>query len=358
MTFEVRPFEARTASWWFRNKDSIDFDPPYQRSGPAWDNERQAFLIDTMLNDFDMPKLYLADFTYFQSSLNTSGRRFAIIDGKQRLSAIFNFFTGSLPLAPDFVYRDDPDAPVAGLTYAQLDSLYPDLRIKFDNFNLPVMSVISDEESLLNDLFVRLNSGKPLSSAERRNAMNGIVPELVRQIATSSFFDICVSFGNAGRAHDQAAAKLLLLEWSERPVDLKKRQLDDLFDSGTYEVNQQSLVSSSNTVLETLAGMSKVFSAKDGLLRTQGQIPVYYTFFRQDSHGMSPRLRPTFGEFAELRREVRNAGRIAAQDPQSLFLDTDFELAVEYNHRLRNPNDYRSVMEMARILGEYVDRRL
>ncbi|MBE7157564.1 MAG: DUF262 domain-containing protein [Rhodospirillales bacterium] len=358
MIFEVRPFEARTASWWFRNRETIDFDPPYQRSGPAWDKERQAYLIDTMLNDFDMPKLYLADFTYFPSSLNRSGKRFAIIDGKQRLSAIFGFFDGSVALANDFVLRADPDAPAAGLTYEQLDDYYPELRVKFDNFNLPVMSVISDEEQLVNELFVRLNSGKPLTSAERRNAMNGVVPELVRQIANTIFFQSCVSFTNSGRAHDQAAAKLLLLEWSNRPVDLKKRQLDGLFDSGTLSQNEADLNSATNTVLETLAGMSQVFMQRDPLLRTQGQIPVYYTFFREESYGMSPSLRPIIQGFSDLRREVRAAGRVADAEPNSVFLETDFELAVEYNYRLRNPNDYRSVLEMSRMLSEYVARHV
>src|SRR5688572_8044385 len=143
MTFEVRAFEARTASWWYQTRASIDFEPPYQRRGIAWDSSRRSFLIDSIINDFDIPKLYLADFTYFLSPLNPQGARFAVIDGKQRLSAIFDFLAGELPLADDFVLRSDPERELAGLTYPEIKRISPDIASKVENFNLPVMSVIT-----------------------------------------------------------------------------------------------------------------------------------------------------------------------------------------------------------------------
>ena len=58
----------------------------------------KAYLIDSIINGFDVPKLYLADFQLGDSSLNVSKLPYAIIDGKQRLEAIFDFFDGTLVL--------------------------------------------------------------------------------------------------------------------------------------------------------------------------------------------------------------------------------------------------------------------
>lgn len=302
-----------------------------------------------------MPKLYLADFTYFKSDLNTSGKRFAIIDGKQRLSAIFKYFDNELSLPPDFVLRSDPDVPIAGLRYSELNELYPDLRLKVDNFNLPVMSVISDELEMVNELFVRLNSGKPLTAAERRNAMNGIVPELVRGIASSTFFSKCVKFSNRGRAHDQAAAKLLLLEASARPVDLKKRQLDELFRSGlSGDDNDGYLASSADTVMETLNVMVDIFDERDPLLSTQGQMPVYYLVFR--GANTQPPNREALESFDNLRTEVRGLDRLEGSTWNMSREVGRWELdaLIKYNRLMRNPNDAHSVYLMAEIMSDFI----
>ncbi|MDV8008963.1 DUF262 domain-containing protein [Rhodococcus sp. IEGM 1318] len=355
MTFEVRTFEARTASWWYRNRDSIEFNPDYQRKGPAWDTYRKAFLIDTIINDFDMPKLYLADFTYFNSPMNSTNKRFAIIDGKQRLTAIFEYFDDKFPLLPDITFRENPDLPLGGLRFSELSSVSPDLISKLENFNLPVMSVISDDTQAVNELFVRLNSGKPLTAAERRNVMNGVVPELVREITSSQFFTSCVAFKNAGRSHDQAAAKLLLIEHSERAIDLKKRQLENLYKAGVSEDDIQSLQSDSTTVLETLAQMSETFEEKDPILRTQGQIPVYYYLFRNLGDVRIPR--ESIRDFNEIRLFVRNpeSSRVQLKDNPSSW---EYGTAVEYNALARNPNDAQAVPRMAALLAAYIDQWL
>src|SRR5438046_729720 len=82
---------------------------------------------------------------------------------------------------------------------------------QFDNCNLSVMSVITDDEAKINALFVRLNRSKPLTGAEIRNAMTGKVPGLARKLAGHPFFQKNIRF-KIGRGQDRnLAAKLLLL---------------------------------------------------------------------------------------------------------------------------------------------------
>lgn len=353
MTFEVRPFEARTVSWWYRVQDDIDFSPPYQRTGQVWDEGRQAFLIDSILNDFDIPKLYMADFTYFKSPLNVNQRRFAIIDGKQRLTALFKFLDGDLRLAGDFVLRDDPETDYAGMSLPELRSHYPDLASKVENFNLPVMSVITDDELAVQELFVRLNSGKPLTAAERRNAYPGLVPELAREIATSLFFVKCISFAARGGAHEQAAAKLLLLEVEQRPVDLKRARLDELYRIGESIFGIDHLTNSATDVLEALDRMASHFKPKDPLLRTQGQLPVYYLLFRRGE--VTRDTRRQIEEFHQLRAQLKtiDAGATHNEGPPH-------EMAPalrRYSQLLRNPNDAYSIYEMVDILHWFLGSR-
>src|SRR4051794_37446650 len=90
--FKVGQMEAHTLTWWRNRVAKIDMDPPYQRRGRLWSDADKAYLIDSILNGFDVPKVYIADFTWGDSPLNAEKLPYAIIDGKQRLEAVFDFF--------------------------------------------------------------------------------------------------------------------------------------------------------------------------------------------------------------------------------------------------------------------------
>jgi hypothetical protein len=352
VTFTVRPYEARTARWWFGRRDHIDFDPSYQRRGVVWDTARQAFLIDSMLNDFDIPKLYLADFTYFRSPLNEAGTDFAVVDGKQRLQAIFAFLADDLRLAPDFSLRENPELDLGGLAYSELRDGAPRVADKVDNFNLPVMTVISDDEAAVRELFVRLNSGRPLSAAELRNAQSGPVPAMVRSLADHAFFRDCASFADRAGAHQQAAAKLLLLAHEGGAVDTKRRQLDQLYGAlgeGFDDDRPRSLDDAFDLTLDGLNAMTEVFVEKDPLLRTQGQLSVYFLLVL--SIGPDPSIRPVLADFHRVRTSVERELR------GGLPIGNDRNIAayLEYSQQMRNPNDARSIEIRLDILRRVTD---
>ena len=90
-------------------------DPIYQRLGGLWSPKNKAFLIDSILNDFDIPKLYIADFTWGTTTLNHQSKAYAGIDGTQRFETIFDFFEGRVVLDEGFVYSDDFSLSLEGL---------------------------------------------------------------------------------------------------------------------------------------------------------------------------------------------------------------------------------------------------
>src|SRR5713226_5923360 len=164
--FRVTQFEAKTLSWWRARRPKIDMWPPYQRRGRLWSVTDKAYLIDSILNGFDVPKIYVADFTWGDSKLNEKRLPYAIIDGKQRFEAIFDFYDGKITLNDDFVYRETPSTKLAGLGYQDLVKNHAEIAEIFDTYNLSVMSVIASSVEPINELFVRLNRSKPLTGAE------------------------------------------------------------------------------------------------------------------------------------------------------------------------------------------------
>ena len=116
---KVMTHEARSLIWWINRRSKIDMNPKYQRHGRLWSISDKAYLIDSIINGFDIPKLYMADFTWGESPLNENRLPYAIIDGKQRLEAIFDFFDGKIVLNEDFKYLPDPDLKLGGLSYKE-----------------------------------------------------------------------------------------------------------------------------------------------------------------------------------------------------------------------------------------------
>jgi hypothetical protein len=179
----ARDFTVSKAIAW---RSSIDDDPPYQRGGAAWALERQQLFIDSLLNGYDVPKIYLHDLRGHNPT-----KVYAVVDGKQRLTTIWSFVADGFPLAPTFRIEapdgvDRPDAwvavphPVAGQRFSEL---HPAWRTSLLGTPLAVVLIRTASEGDIEELFSRLNNGVPLSDAERRNALGGPIARLVRELA-------------------------------------------------------------------------------------------------------------------------------------------------------------------------------
>jgi hypothetical protein len=323
--------------------------PPYQRRGRLWSETDKAYLIDSILNGFDVPKIYVADFTWGDSKLNKKRLPFAIIDGKQRFEAIFDFYDGRITLNDDFVYRDDPSLKLAGLGYQDLVKNQPDIAEIFDTYNLSAMSVIASSEEPINELFVRLNRSKPLTGAEVRNAMAGPAPQLFRKVAEHEFFTTYVAF-SVQRGQDlNAAAKLMMFEYDGRLAETKKKNMDQ-FTRDAAKANRAKLELAARRVLDTLDIMTEIFLPKDRLLVSAGTVPIYYWFVRSVPARSGRFVRQFLIEFEEERRQNRI---LSSERPQSR--DVDRQL-VSFDNFNRNTNDQASHEGRARILRERFDK--
>jgi len=341
-TLKVAQHETKTLSWWRSHFGKIDMDPPYQRRGHLWSSTDKAYLIDSIINGFDVPKLYVADFTYGDSKLNKKRLPYAIIDGKQRFEAIVDFFEGRVTLNSDFVFLENSDLKLGSLGYRDLKQNHPEIAEIFDNYNLMVMSVITDKEEYINELFVRLNRSKPLTGAEVRNAMAGPAPEVIRQLSKHEFFSDLVRFPVVRGQDQNAAAKLVLFEFNEGPAETKKAVLDGFAKTTTQQRKMLELAARRTAAM--LDDLTGIFLPKDELLGSSGLVPVYYWFVRELPAKRYPVVRDFLVRFEEDRKKNRQKVDSGSGRPDSRLL--------EYDAFNRSTNDLASHIGRIRILNE------
>lgn len=159
-------------------QDRINLNPTWQR-GAAWKSPRQALLIDSILRGMDIPKIYL------RRNPPGSVHDYDAVDGQQRLRAMWMFEADELAL--DLIDEPPPidGHPVAGLRYSDL---HPDLKARFDNFQISVADIITANGDEISTLFSRLQMGVSLNPAELRNALGGPLRHVIDAIATSHPF--------------------------------------------------------------------------------------------------------------------------------------------------------------------------
>lgn len=343
---ENHPLQHASIMRIYSDRPEIISNPEYQRNGEIWTLEKKQLLIDSILNNYDIPKIYFHQFS--REERLSKGKSFAIIDGKQRLEAIWSFMDGIFPLADEFEYQLDPSLKLSGLTYEDLGKEFSKVKTNFDSFTLPIISVITDDLDLIEDMFSRLNEAVPLNSAEKRNAFGGEMIEMIRKISRHSFFDKKVKFANNRYQHQEAAARLLLVELSlkenKKIIDTKKVYLDAMVKNhkkgSTLEITEFG-----KTVSSTLDVMSKCFALKDTLLRAQGSIVVFYLLFKVANENKIVIKRSLLLEFIENVRKNREKAELD-------YAAADYDL-LEYDRlNQHGTNDVANIKERLRIISE------
>ncbi len=349
---ETAVMKNSTIMMLYAERDEINMNPDYQRMGGVWTLEKKQLLIDSILNDYDIPKIYFHQLSNEEAV--KAGYKYAVIDGRQRLEAIWSFMDGDFTLSKEFEYQRDPSLQLSDLSYENIAKTHPKIRIKFDSFILPVITVgvDGDEVDLIEDMFSRLNEAVPLNAAEKRNAIGGDLVRAITDISGHVFFSEKVKFRNNRYQHKEAAAKFLLLEdslnLSGQIIDTKKVYLDNL--ARKYKSSHAPIVEElKSRVSSTIEAMAKEFSTKDDLLMSQGIAPVYYLIFRQATllNKLNEVSRRKLINFRLETAENRNK---AARN----YEEASFDLLEFDRLNQQGTNDASSIKERCRILGDYL----
>lgn len=264
-----------------RERNVIQFDPVYQREGGVWSKAKQQLFIDSLLNGYDIPKIYM-----HALDRDDTGFDYAVIDGKQRMTTIFSFLSDELQLADDFQYAgpDCSQEPKAGDRYMDFSSQAKEI---FKEVSLDVVVVMTKDVEEIEELFSRLNNGEKLNAAETRNAFGGNMAALVRDAAKLDFFAKKLKFPNTRYSHLEVACKLLYLEMQASKssgslviVDLKKKYLDE-FVRQYRNISDADAKRLQDRLAQTLKSISPIFDDADIELSKQSYPQLMYLFTKE-----------------------------------------------------------------------------
>jgi hypothetical protein len=236
----------------------INTEPDFQRP-PVWGTSQKQLLVDTILRNYDVPKLYWR-------RTGTKPDKYDVVDGQQRLRAIWDFFDGKFKLPKDA--EPINGEVVAGRAYEDLPD---ELRSHFDVYPLDVVVLEDTDEDEVREMFLRLQNGTSLKAQEKRNAFAGKMRDFVRELAQHPFF-LNVGFANARFSFDHVAAQMVSLEMQGGPTNVKNADLNRMYERNR-DFDFQSPVA--KAVRRVLGILADIFPQKTPELERYNVIALY-----------------------------------------------------------------------------------
>lgn len=310
-----------------RSEETLQLDPGYQREGGIWTRDRQQLFIDSILNGFDVPPMYLHR---LRPPEFREGRAatYAVVDGRQRLEALVGFTADKFQLAADFHLLEEVEDSQPSLseelasradrhssrTLSELRAESPSLYYRFMDYELPVTVIETSDPDLIEELFFRLNEGVPLTPAEKRSR-GALLREYILPLVHEEDLFRCARFRSRRRSYEDLLIRLLYLKnaWATltNVPDMKKRPIDEFAASfrpplgqpwsDTEEANARNrLQSLLDAVRPTLDTLNSTFEQDDNLLSTINTFLVHYLVVQELlMSGEAIPSRQTFQRFAD-----------------------------------------------------------
>lgn len=253
-----------------RRNNLLDVDPEYQR-GHVWTRVQQQFFVDSILRGYHVPLFYFHVQKGKQVGSLQTGDRLFIVDGQQRLQALWAFAEGAFKLLDprEHVGRfpqalANASCPWAGRDIHRLDT---DTKREFLETELSIVQIETDDHTEVRDLFIRLQGGIPLTPQEQRDAWPGQFGAFVCRIAGKEgiekypghdfFLELMCSPTNAKnpKARQLAAQMIMLFDRNIRDgefCDIHRRAVDAYYIKNLGFDLESSLASEFSSVLDTV----------------------------------------------------------------------------------------------------------
>ena len=152
---EFRPFSWLHDLW---KRDQLDLSPPYQRRS-VWPDRFRSDFVTTVLLNYPCPAIFL-----FEEIRDDGTFFYKVVDGKQRLTTLFDFVSDRLPIADDY--------PSPALRDKLFDTLDSETKLSVWRYAFSVEFIEQENASLINSIFNRINKNvAKLSQQELRHAL-------------------------------------------------------------------------------------------------------------------------------------------------------------------------------------------
>jgi hypothetical protein len=270
-------------------------DADYQRE-KIWSRGDQETLIDSIIKNIDIPKIYLAQI---------KGREnfdYECIDGKQRMATLLDFFK------PEQSTNSPLTVGVAGerYTYKRLSKELPTLAQKIDQYQLSFVIYPQDlDETFLREVFRRLQLGTRLNSGERLNSLMGTIRDFVyKEMGKEALFLRCTNLSEKRFSRQFTLAQICINSFSRYETgEFVRARFDDLeeFFGERYQLreNDENL----NRIRAVLKSMEKGFGDLAEVISSRA-VAVSAFLFCEQLH--TQRKVSQIDEFAEFYAKLLN----------------------------------------------------
>lgn len=157
----------------FENKKEVILDPEYQRE-IVWTNHQNSELVESILMGIPLPVMYFAEDKF---------GKLQVIDGQQRLNALFNFLNNKYKISSSPILKD--------INKKSFNELLPSEQTKLEDYQF-IIYVIKPQtpDRIKFDIFDRVNrGGTQLNKQEMRNALyQGKSTRLIKELSETEEF--------------------------------------------------------------------------------------------------------------------------------------------------------------------------
>lgn len=164
-------------SWFKKVSDAGDLEmsPPFQRN-PVWTIRQKSFLIDSVLNGYPIPEIYI------QERISADGStKYVIVDGQQRIRAVLEFIAGEYELC---------EGESEKWELFSFDDLEEADKINFYSYKFVVRTLpdISDDE--IRSIFQRINKNNVALNRQelRQSTYSGEFIKTMNRISNKEYW--------------------------------------------------------------------------------------------------------------------------------------------------------------------------
>jgi hypothetical protein len=246
--------ERRALDKLYKRRDRYEI-PDWQRT-KVWPAKKKQLLIDSILRGWRLPKFYFvkngADF-------------FEVVDGQQRLDAIYSFFANELALS------EESAKEFGGQYYKDLDSQLSDT---FDDYEIDYDEISDTNEVELKTFFQRLQLGLQLTASEKLNAEHGSLRNFCKKLPELEFFKTSITVPDTRFAHFDIASKVATIEVESIDAGLRFEDIKSVFEANT---NFSYSSAAAKRINKALAFLAKAFPTPEPSLKNRSFVQSVVT---------------------------------------------------------------------------------
>ncbi len=267
LDFNPREYSIRELFDSYKRGETI-ISPKFQRR-TVWEYKAKSYLIDSILTGFPIPRIFIRESTNLDMSANRE-----IIDGQQRLKAIFDFLNDGFKIS--FVHSKE----FGNKYYSELPN---DAQKLFLKYPISAVVLIDVDDNTVFDIFARLNTySVKLNNQELLNSQYfGVFKQLVYSLAqeyrTFWMDSKLLSEKNISRMEDAKLVSELLTVIVEQKITSNSfEQLKKLYAKYDDEFKDSAIIETRFKM--TLDLFSKIYP--NNFFETSfTKLPLFYSTF-------------------------------------------------------------------------------